>query len=119
MLDRELERDAAAHRIAEHVDLLVPELVEHHGHVVAHRLQAERPIAERRAAVTLQVDGDHLPVLGKLRHDGLEHAGRAEPAVQQQQRFAAAADLVVIVDAVRVDIPATHVLRLHGRRCDG
>jgi hypothetical protein len=77
-------------------------------------------MADRQApcAVTLQIHGDYLPVIGELRHDGLEHAGRAEPAVQEQQRFAATPDLVVIIDAVRGDVSASHVLRLHSRRCN-
>src|SRR5437870_2060315 len=36
MLSGELKRDAATHRIAEHVDPVVAELLEHASHVLAH-----------------------------------------------------------------------------------
>src|ERR1700716_1869151 len=56
MLRGELERDAATHRITEYVDLVVAELLEHAGHVVAHVHQAEFTIAQRRGAAAPPVD---------------------------------------------------------------
>ena len=49
------------------------------------------------------------------RHDGREHVGGPQAAVQQQQGLALAADLVVIVEAVGLDV-AGLVGRLCGQR---
>jgi pimeloyl-ACP methyl ester carboxylesterase len=45
--------------------------------------------------VALHFQADHLAALGQPRQDGLEHAHHPKAAVQQDQRLAAAVDLVV------------------------
>src|SRR6267378_4694359 len=82
------------------VDLVVAELLEHAGHVVAHVDQAELAIAQRRAAVALQIDADHLPALRELGQVGTEHLDLAQPAMKEQQRLACAVHGVVVVDAI-------------------
>ena len=123
MLDRHAEGDAAAQRIAHDVDLVVAERLDDISHVVAHRLQGERPVAERGAAMTLQVDGDDGAVLGKLGQDRREHVRGAKTAMQQKQRLALAVDGVIVVQAV--DRQQAGLFRLrqcvrcgrHGRFC--
>jgi hypothetical protein len=56
MLNGELERDATAHRIPEHVNLVIAELLQHAGHVVAHVDHTDLAIAQSRTAVTLEID---------------------------------------------------------------
>ena len=80
---------------------------------------AERPAAEGGAAVTLQIDGDHLALFGEDRHHRREHVDRAEAAVEKEERLALAADLVVVADAVGLDIAALRGRRLRRRRRDG
>jgi hypothetical protein len=99
-LNGELERDAAAHRIAEHVNLVVADLLQHAGHVVAHVNQADLAITQRGAAVTLQVNADHLPVHCQLGQGESEHLGVEQAAMKEQQRLATAVDRVVVVHTV-------------------
>src|SRR5947209_9711259 len=118
MLSGELERDAATHRIAEHVDLVVAELLEHAGHVVAHVDQAELAVAQRRAAVALQIDADHLPALRELGQVGTEHLDLAQAAMKEQERLACAVHGVVVVDAIDGSMAGLDRLGccgLHGR----
>ena len=65
----------------EHVDLLVAKRFEHRRHVVANIGEVDLAITQLGAAVSVQVDRDHLPVLGQRRHDRLEHVGGAKPAM--------------------------------------
>ncbi len=111
MLSGELERDAGAQRVAEHVDLVVAELLQHAGHVVAHVDQADLAIAQRRAAVAVQIDADHLPALREPGQVGTEHLDLAEAAMKQQQRLARAVDRVVVVDSVDRGMAALGGLR--------
>lgn len=67
MLHGEPEGRAAAERIAEHVDFFIAEFLQQRGQVVADIRKADVPIAERRAAVAVKVDRDHLPAFGQLR----------------------------------------------------
>ena len=65
-----------------------------------------------RAAVALQVHGDHLAApAGQRGQDGREHVARHQAAVQEQERIALAPDLVVVVDA-----PDAHAARGAFRR---
>ena len=64
-------------------DLVVAEVLQHAGHVVAHVDQAERANAQRRAAVALQIDADHLPALREPRDVGTEHLDLAQPAMKE------------------------------------
>ena len=107
------QRDAAAERIAEHVDLRAAEPLQQRRDVVGDRLAADRAVAQRRAAVALQVDGDQLAPRPQDRQERLEHVAAAEAAVQEQQRVALPADLVVVVDAFEGDAAAG--LRGRGR----
>ena len=118
MLDGQLERDAATHRIAEHVDLGVAELLQHADHVVADVDQADLAIAQRRAAVALQIDADHLPALRELGQVGTEHLDLEHAAMKEQQRLTRAIDGVVVVHAVDRGMAALGGLGrygLHGR----
>ena len=100
MLSGELERDATTQRIAEHVHLVVAELLQHAGHVVTHFDQADFAITQRRAAVALQIYADDLSALRKLGQVGPEHLDLAQAAMKEQQRLARAIDGVVVVHAV-------------------
>ena len=106
VLHRQPQRDAAAERIPQHVDLGAADPLEQRRHVIGDRLAADRSIAQRRTAVALQVDPDHLPRLREDRQQRLEHVDAAQAAVQDQQRLALAADLVVVVDALDRRAPA-------------
>ena len=126
MLGGELEGHAAAHRIAQHIHLAVAELLQDRVHVGALGLKAEGALAQRGAAVAMQVDGDNLMSGGQGRQDRPEHVHRAEAAVQQQQRRALAADLVIVIHAVHRDMAALYgrlggllSARLGGRRGHG
>ena len=115
MLHGEAEGRPAAEGIAEHVDLAVAELFQDCRQVVADGDEIDVALAERGAAMTVQVDGDHLPVPGERRQRGPEHVDRAQPAVEQQQRLAAAADLVIVVDPVGFYVTALLGLGCCGR----
>lgn len=97
---RHVQRHPAAEGITEDVELVVAELLYQDRKVGADGWKLDRPLAEGRAAMALQIDGDHLPVVGENRHDRREHLDLPEAAVKQQQRFALAADLVIIINAV-------------------
>src|SRR5439155_12548895 len=102
----------------EHVDLVVAELLEHASHIVAHVHQAELAIAKYRAAVSLQVDADHLPALCELGQVGTEHLDLAQAAMKEQERLACAVHGVVVVQAVDRGMAALGRLGccgLHGR----
>ena len=116
MLDRKAEADAAAEGIAHHVDLPVAELLQDQGDIVADRLEIDRTVAELGAAVPVQVDRDNLPALRERRKDGAEHVDGAEPAMEKQQRLACPVHLIIIADAVRLDIAAPRRL---GGGCGG
>jgi len=89
----------------------VTEFLHDHGHVVAHVLQAHLSVAQSRPAVAVQVDRDDLAHLGQRREPWFEQVDRAEPAVQQQERLAVPMDLVVVADAVGLDVSAAgHLL---------
>jgi len=52
------------------------------------------------AAVSLQVDADHLSALCELGQVGTEHLDLAQAAMKKQQRLACAVHGVVVVDAM-------------------
>ena len=107
MLHGELKRDAAAERVAHHVDLLrSPSFCTTTPMSSTDVDEIDLRVAERGTAVPLQIDADHLAVLGELREHGTEHLGRDESAVEQEQRLALAADLVPVVHAVGGDVAA-------------
>src|SRR5690606_38701646 len=82
----------------------MPELRQDGGHVIAHVDRAYRSVSEHRAAVTVKIDGDHLTVRRQCREYWTEHVDRAETAVQEEERLPLAVNLVVVVDALRVDV---------------
>src|ERR687896_1735847 len=100
MLNREPESGTATEGVAEDVDLLVAELLQHDSQVVADIDEIDRSVAERRSAVPVQVDANHLPLLREHRDERAraEHVDRPEPAVQDEQRLSRTVDLVVVVD---------------------
>ena len=106
VVDRGLERDPAAERVADEVDLLEPEVLDEGGDVVAHRDEADRPVDVGRAPVALEVGEDDAVSGGELVGHRPEHLARPESAVEQHQRPAAAVDLVVEADAVDIGIGA-------------
>jgi hypothetical protein len=107
MLHGEAERHPAAERVAERVGLLHAQPVEQDRHVVADVHEADPPAAERRTAMPLEVDRDHLPSLRQHREHRPEHADRSESAVQKQKRLAAPMLLVVVADPVGLDAAIT------------
>jgi hypothetical protein len=115
MLDREPQPCTAAERVAHDVDLLVSELLEHDGQIVADVEEIDRPITKRRATVSVQIDGDHLSRFGECREERSEHGARAKSTVQEKQRLAAAVDLVVVVDAIGHDVALLRGRGLRGR----
>jgi hypothetical protein len=68
--------------------------------VVGHRVEAQRTVDIGGAPVGLQINSNHPPGLREQRQDLAEHFGRAQPAVQQDQRFSGAVDFVIEVEAV-------------------
>ena len=106
VVDRRLERDAAAERVADEVGLVEPEVVDEGGDVVAHRDDAQRPVDVGGPPVALEVGGDDPVPGGELVDHWPEHLARPEPAVEQDERPATAVDLVVQVDAVDVGVGA-------------
>ena len=80
--------------------------------------RSDLAIAQRRAAVALQIDADHLPALRELGQVGAEHLDLAQAAMKEQQRLALAIDGVVVVHAVDRGMAALGGLGrcgLHGR----
>jgi hypothetical protein len=84
LLHRHPQRDTAAERVSEHIDLRKPELLHERRHVVTDRLEPERTLAEGSAPMPLQIDGNHEPIRRELRQQGPEHVDRPEPSVEQQ-----------------------------------
>jgi hypothetical protein len=76
------------------------------GDVVAHRLEAQRAVHVRGAAVPLQVDRDHPAPAGQPRQDRGEHLAGAVSAVQQDERLARA--VLFVVQGYAVDIGVAH-----------
>jgi len=107
MLEGELQRRAAAERIAHDVHLAQTELLHDDGEVATDVDEVDLLArAERGMAVPVQVDADHSAARGELRERGTEHAGREQPAVEQQQRLALAVHLEPVVHAVGGDVAA-------------
>jgi hypothetical protein len=110
--------------MAEDVGSVDAEVVQQPDDITGQRRRCDRSVDVSGAAVTLQLDADDLMLasqdrdqLGEVELDG-QHA-----AVQQDQRRAAAVDLVVHVDPVDVGVPALlrpegAVRRLHLRHED-
>ena len=116
MAHRELQRDPAAHAVADHVGCLDPEVLRQRGRVVGHLLIRERAVDVGRAPVALLFDGDHLPGRGQARQDRSHHVDGHVRAVQQEQRRALAVDLVVhveLVDWCVARLGRCHPLPLH------
>src|SRR6267143_1705457 len=82
----------------------VVELLQHGVHVVTHVDQADGTSTERSPSVALQIDGNHLPSGGKHRHDRRKHVDRSKSTVEQKQWLALTTNLVVVVDAMRLDV---------------
>lgn len=85
MLGGQAEGDAAAHGVAEHVDLLVAEVVDWHGQVVSLGDVVDRAVTERGASMTVEIDRDHLSTLAESREDRPEHVS-FRPAVTRPSR---------------------------------
>jgi len=114
MLDRGAQGGPAAEGVAHHVGLREAQVPDEPGDVIAHRLEAHRPIDVRGAAVRLQVDRDHPAALGQHRQDRGVHLARAEPAVQQDERPARA--VLFVVQGYAVDVGVTHRVTVLGER---
>ena len=72
MLDRHSDCCIAAMRIAGDIGLRDVQAPQHRGNVIAVPFMAHRRIAQRRAAVTFEVDGDDL-AFARQRADHLRH----------------------------------------------
>ena len=100
VVDTEPQRGRTAHRIANHVGFVVAEPFDQLGDVGRHVLEGHRAFEGQGAAVPLEIDADHLARLGEFGQHRAEHLDGAEAAMQQHQRFAAAVQLVIELDAV-------------------
>src|SRR5581483_10714521 len=107
---RDLERDAPAERVTEHVDAFMAERPNDVCHVVGHLAKVDRTVSEARPAVPVQFDRDHFVRLREGRDIPSEYLDRSKPAVEHEQGIARAVDLVVVVDALAVDVAVlTHL----------
>jgi len=107
VLDRGPQSRRGAEGVTHHVRLgrrAQAEVPDERGDVVAHRLEAQRAVHVRGAAVPLQVDRDHPAAAGQQRHDRGEHLAAAVPAVQQDEWLAGAVLFVVQADAVHLGV---------------
>ena len=93
--DRGLDRDTAAERVAHDIRLSELQVIDETGDVIAHRLERERAIDIRGAAMSLEVHGDRLPVRGECVDVRAEHLDGAGAPWIVDQRRAGAADLGV------------------------
>ena len=101
MADRDLDRDAAAHVVAEEVSPLDLEDIEHSGDVVGQARVAELALDVGRAAVPLHLDGADLARLRELADPRRPVVrDRHERAVEQHERIAAAMDLVLHLEPI-------------------
>ena len=106
MLNRHAQRHLAANRVAHHVGLLNLQIPNQRGNIVRHCLKAHRSVDVAGASVSLQIHSDHLAPLRKLRQDRVEHPGRPQAAVYQEQRLPRPVDLVVHLQSVHRRIAA-------------
>jgi len=105
MADGSAHGDAAADRVAHNVGLREPKMLDQRGDVVGHRFVTQWAVDIGGAPVSLQIDGNHFPVLRKRRHDVAEYFGSGQPAVQQDQRLSRTVDFVIQIEAVYGSVP--------------
>ncbi len=85
-----LERDHAAHRMADQIGALDPQLIEQPRQRVGER--RKRHLGKRgRPAIARHVPGDGAPARTEMGELGLKHRRAAADAVQEQERRSAAA----------------------------
>jgi hypothetical protein len=96
--DRQLQGDAAAHAVAEHVGLVDVQVTDQRRGVVGHLLIGERAIDVGRTPVPLLLGRDHPPRLRQPGQDRADHVDRHVRAMQDDQRPARPVDLVVHVE---------------------
>ena len=84
------ERHAATARIADHVRLVEPEMIDQRADVVGRRVEADWPVDVGGPAVALKVGGDDLVVRRERPNVRAERLARPEAAVEQDQRPAGA-----------------------------
>jgi len=102
--DSGLQSNAAAHGVAHDVGFFETEVLDQGGDVVRHRLEAQRAVDVGRAPMGLQIGGDDLPPFCEQRENFAEHLDRADAAMQQDQRFPGAVDLVVHLETVHLGV---------------
>jgi hypothetical protein len=112
-IEGQLQPDGASHAVPHDVGALDVEGREQAGDVAGHAFVAQWSSHVARVAVALQLDGDHLEVIG----EGGQQAGEAaldrpHGAVEQDERVPLAMAFVVQVELADVDV-ARRVQRRH------
>ncbi len=100
IIDGQAQGGAPTEGIAHHVGLFETEILDQLGHVGRHVRKGHRAVERQGASVPLQIDADHLPAFGEGRQYGSEHFDGIEAAMQQDERFAFAVNLIIDFDAV-------------------
>ena len=95
--------DHPAHRVAGDVGLGYPDHVEEYRCVLSHLADAVRVVGGRTASHSSVVEGNHLVLLGQGSHNLAPDRQVAGKASDQEQRLAGSFDIVVDVDAVRLN----------------
>jgi hypothetical protein len=102
--DGGLQSNTAAQGIAKDVGIFEPDVFDQGGNIVRHLLEGERAINIGGVSMSLQLDGNDLPVLGKDWQKLLEHPDYAQAAVKENQRLPFTVNLVAQLESVYVRV---------------
>ena len=117
MPNRQLQPGGAAHAVADDVGLRDGEMVHHGRDVIRKLLVAEGTVDDiGRVPMALELHGDDLVMLGQGGQDRSPQVDRPKGAMEQQQRLAAAMDLVVHLQPVDRCVAALRGALRHGCR---
>jgi hypothetical protein len=100
MPQAELQCHAAAEAVAVDVGLFDPQVPQQPGGVVGELLVGERAVDVGGVPMALELDGDHLAVLGQRRDETAQQLDGHVRARQHDQRVPLPVDLVVHVQPV-------------------